>query len=40
MRFIWRNRFAPHAAMSAPHCAGTLAEAMATYLGWDVRRHS
>ena len=27
-------------AMNASHSAGILAEAMDTYLGWDVHRHS
>jgi len=40
MRFICRNGFEHHAAMNASHCAGVLAEAMETYLGWDVHRHS
>jgi len=40
MRFICRNGFEHHAAMNASHCAGMLAEAMTTYLGWDVHRHS
>lgn len=40
MRFICRNGFEHHAAMNASHCAGILAEAMETYLGWDVHRHS
>jgi len=25
--------------MNASHCAGILAEAMETYLGWEVHRH-
>ena len=40
MRFICRNGFEHHAAMNASHCAGILAEAMDTYLGWGVHRHS
>jgi L-fucose isomerase-like protein len=40
MRFICRNGFEHHAAMNASHSAGVLAEAMETYLGWDVHRHS
>ena len=39
MRFICRNGFEHHAAMNASHCAGILAEAMETYLGWEVHRH-
>jgi L-fucose isomerase-like protein len=40
MRFVCRNGFEHHAAMNASHCAGILVEAMDTYLGWDVQRHS
>jgi L-fucose isomerase-like protein len=40
MRHICRHGFEHHAAMNASHCAGVLAEAMGTYLGWDVHRHS
>jgi L-fucose isomerase-like protein len=40
MRFICRNGFEHHAAMNASHSAGILTEAMHTYLGWDVHRHS
>lgn len=39
MRFICKNGFEHHAAMSASHCAGAVAEAMETYLGWEVYRH-
>lgn len=40
LRYICRNGFEHHAAMSASNCAGVLAEAMETYLGWDVYRHA
>jgi L-fucose isomerase-like protein len=40
MQFVCRTGFEHHAAMNASHCAGILAEAMDTYLGWDVHRHS
>jgi L-fucose isomerase-like protein len=40
MQFVCRNGFEHHAAMNASHCAGILAEAMQTYLGWTVHRHS
>jgi L-fucose isomerase-like protein len=40
MRFICRNGFEHHAAMNASHSAEVLAEAMDTYLGWEVYRHS
>jgi L-fucose isomerase-like protein len=36
LRYICKNGFEHHAAMSASHCAGVLAEALETYLGWDV----
>jgi L-fucose isomerase-like protein len=39
MRYICKNGFEHHAAMSASHCAGILAEAFETYLGWDLYRH-
>lgn len=40
MRFICRQGFEHHAAMNASRTAGILAEAMETYLGWDVHRHA
>jgi L-fucose isomerase-like protein len=39
MRFICKNGFEHHAAMSASHCAAALADAMETYLDWDVYSH-
>lgn len=39
MRYICRNGFEHHAAMNASRCAGVLADAMETYLGWPVYRH-
>lgn len=39
MRFICKNGFEHHAAMNASHCAGILADAFETYLGWEVYRH-
>lgn len=39
MRHICKNGFEHHVAMNASHCAGILAEAFETYLGWDVYRH-
>jgi L-fucose isomerase-like protein len=39
LRYICKNGFEHHAAMVARHCAGVLAEAMETYLGWEVYRH-
>ncbi|MDE3166660.1 MAG: L-fucose/L-arabinose isomerase family protein [Acidobacteriota bacterium] len=39
MRYICKNGFEHHAAMNASECAGVLAEALETYLGWSVYRH-
>ena len=39
MRYICRNGFEHHAAMNGSQCAGVLAEALETYLGWPVYRH-
>ena len=39
MRYICKNGFEHHAAMSASHTAGILTEALETYLGWKVYRH-
>lgn len=39
MRYICRNGFEHHAAMTRGHCAGAIAEGLGTYLGWDVLRH-
>jgi len=39
MRFICRNGFEHHAAMNASRSAAILAEAMDTYLAWDVHVH-
>ena len=39
MRFICRNGFEHHVAMSASQSAAILAEAFATYFGWDVYHH-
>jgi L-fucose isomerase-like protein len=39
MRYICRNGFEHHAAMTRGHCAGAMAEGLGTYLGWDVLRH-
>jgi L-fucose isomerase-like protein len=40
MRYICRNGFEHHAAMNGSHCAKELAEALETYLGWEVYQHS
>ena len=39
MRFICRNGFEHHAAMSASQSASILVEAFEQYLGWHVHRH-
>ncbi len=39
MRYICRNGFEHHAAMSPSHCAEPFAEALENYLGWDLYRH-
>jgi L-fucose isomerase-like protein len=40
MRYICRNGFEHHAAMTGAHCAGALTEGFENYLGWDILRHS
>ncbi len=40
MRYICKEGFEHHVAMSPSHVAGVLAEALGTYLGWEVYRHS
>lgn len=40
MRFICRNGFEHHAAMSASHTSAILAEAFETYLGWETYHHT
>ena len=39
MRYICRNGFEHHAAMNGSACASILADALETYLGWQVYRH-
>jgi L-fucose isomerase-like protein len=39
MRYVCKNGFAHHAAMSRSNVADVLAEAFETYLGWDVYHH-
>jgi L-fucose isomerase-like protein len=39
MRYICRNGFEHHAAMTKSHTAAVLAEAFETYLGWEVYYH-
>jgi L-fucose isomerase-like protein len=40
LKYICKNGFEHHAAMSASTTASVLAEAFETYLGWDVYCHS
>jgi L-fucose isomerase-like protein len=40
LRFICKNGFEHHVAMSASHSAAVLAEAFETYLGWEVYHHA
>ncbi len=39
MRYICRNGFEHHAAMTAAHCAGAVTEGLGNYLGWDIIHH-
>jgi L-fucose isomerase-like protein len=39
LRYVCKNGYEHHVAMSVSHCAGILAEAFETYLGWDVYQH-
>jgi L-fucose isomerase-like protein len=39
MRYVCRNGFEHHAAVSASQAAGILAEAFETYLGWELYYH-
>ena len=39
LAYICRNGFEHHAAMSPALVGGVIAEALDTYLGWDVYRH-
>jgi L-fucose isomerase-like protein len=39
LRYICKNGFEHHAAVSASSCAAVLAEAFETYLGWEVYYH-
>jgi L-fucose isomerase-like protein len=40
LKYIVKNGFEHHAAISAAHSAEILEEAFTTYLGWEVYRHS
>jgi L-fucose isomerase-like protein len=39
MRYICRNGFEHHAAMNASACGRQLADALETYMGWNVYAH-
>ncbi|MGO4211775.1 L-fucose/L-arabinose isomerase family protein, partial [Terriglobus sp. YAF25] len=39
MHVICKNGFEHHAAMNGSHCAEPVAEALGTYMGWDVYHH-
>jgi L-fucose isomerase-like protein len=39
LRYICRNGFEHHAAMTGAHCASVFADALETYLRWPVYRH-
>lgn len=39
LRYVCKNGFEHHAAMTTAHAADILAEAFETYFGWDVYRH-
>ena len=40
MRYICKNGFEHHAAMSPSHCAEVFSDALETYMGWSVYRHA
>lgn len=40
LRYVCRNGFEHHVAMSASNCAGILAEAFENYLGWETYLHN
>jgi L-fucose isomerase-like protein len=39
LRYVCKQGFEHHAAMTAAHCAGIVREALETYLGWEVYHH-
>ncbi len=39
MRYICRNGFEHHAAMTGAHCAGAVTESLGNYLGWEILNH-
>src|ERR1017187_2035651 len=40
MRYICRNGFEHHAAMTGAHCAAAVTEGLGNYLGWNILRHA
>jgi L-fucose isomerase-like protein len=40
MQFVCKNGFEHHVVMNQSHTAAVLQEALGTYLGWEVHRHS
>ncbi len=40
MRYICRNGFEHHAAMTSAHCAAALTEGLGNYLGWEIFHHA
>ena len=40
LAYICRNGFEHHVAMNPANVAGTLNEALGTYMGWDVYHHA
>jgi len=39
MRYVCKNGFEHHAAMTSAHVGDVLAEAFETYFGWDTYHH-
>lgn len=40
MRYLSRNGFEHHVALAQTDCADILEEALGSYMGWEVYRHS
>jgi L-fucose isomerase-like protein len=40
MKYLCKNGFEHHVAMVRSHCADIIDEAVTTYLGWEMYRHS
>ncbi len=39
LSYVCRKGFEHHVAISQSHCAAAVAEALETYLGWNIYRH-